>query len=1752
MTKNVFFLLGLSFIVHLSFGQNTGFGETTPISRVQIKGNGATSATSALGVTNNNGTFLLDVKDNGYVGIGITTPNEGLHLYGKNFLIAGGTGASSNHLPLAAGPNMLFSLKKGALRAGFVNSTQWDYANVGLYSTAFGFNTIASASYATALGISTNATGLYSIAIGNSSDANGNASAAIGINLSADSYGETVIGTHNTLAISPTFDSWIPTDRLFTIGNGETSNAKSNALVMLKNGNTTLKGALTLTNGTSSFTLPQADGTAGQALITNGSGAVSWGSVSGGSSYTAGTGIAIASGVISNTGDLSATNELELPTQTGNSGKYLTTDGTNVSWGTVAGAGTSLNGAYNEGGAGAGRTITADNGAVLVNGTDGLQVIGTHGSGAALTLSGQGTRMFFYPNKSAFRAGYAYSDEWDDANIGNNSTAFGNSAIANGVNSFAIGINTIAGGGYTIATGYGTIANGEYSTSMGFETVANGVASVVMGVSTKADAFRETVIGSNNTTAYSSDSYNWVATDRLFTIGNGEDFQSPSDALVMLKNGNTTLKGALTLTNGTSSFTLPQADGTAGQVLTTDGSGVVSWGTAAGGGGALNTAYNFGGLGAGRTITADNGAVLVNGTDGLQVTGTLGSGATLTLSGQGTRMFFYPNKSAFRAGYAYSDEWDDANIGINSTAFGNSAIANGVNSFATGINTIASGGYTIATGYGTIANGEYSTSMGFETVANGTASVVMGVSTKADAYGETAIGSNNTIAYSSDSYNWVATDRLFTIGNGEDFQSPSDALVMLKNGNTTLKGALTLSNGTSSFTLPQADGTAGQVLTTDGSGVVSWGTAAGGGGALNTAYNFGGLGAGRTITADNGAVLVDGTDGFQVTGTYNSGATLALSGTGVRMFFYPRKGAFRAGGALGSNWNEANIGLYSVAMGFYTKAVGFSSTAIGNTTEASGANATAIGYFTIASGGESTTMGDHTTASAKYSTAMGVNTVANAYGETVIGINSTIASTFNPTSFVATDRLFTIGNSDSYSLRSDALVMLKNGNTTLNGALTLSNGTSSFTLPQADGTAGQVLTTDGSGVVSWGTAAGGGGSLNTAYNFGGAGAGRIITADNGAVLINGTDGLQATGVWGGGATLSLSGAGVRMFLYPKKAAFRAGEADGTEWDDANIGDNSTAMGYITKANGFVSTAMGYLTTASGKATTVIGEGTTAAALRETAIGSYNTNASSPNATNWVITDRLFTIGNGTDVNNKSDALVMLKNGNTTLKGALTLTNGTSSFTLPQADGTAGQILTTNGSGVVSWGTAAAGGGSLNTAYNFGSAGAGRTITADNGAVLVNGTDGLQVTGTLGSGATLALSGAGNRMFFYPRKAAFRAGTVSSTEWDEANIGNNSVAFGANTKASGSNSFATGFGVNSTGTTSFGTGYYINASGDYSFAAGTNLSATGNSAIATGSNNVASGNTSFALGYTTTASGNTSFASGRYTIASGTCSVAFGDSATASGSFSTAMGYQTIASGGLSTTIGYQTTASGGVSIAMGYQTTASGSISTSMGDSTIANGDFSTTMGRKTIANGDYSVAVGQRTIASAACETVIGSYNTYAVSPSAQFWSFTDRLFTIGNGYDDNSRSNALVMLKNGNTTFSGNVTGPSFSTPSDKRFKNNLTSLATVSGSALTNLASIGSYYYNYKVEEFPERQFPKDRQIGFIAQEVEAIYPELVITDEQGYKKVDYAKITPVLVEAIKELKAENDALKAKNEKFEAKFEALENAVYGNAKR
>lgn len=69
-----------------------------------------------------------------------------------------------------------------------------------------------------------------------------------------------------------------------------------------------------------------------------------------------------------------------------------------------------------------------------------------------------------------------------------------------------------------------------------------------------------------------------------------------------------------------------------------------------------------------------------------------------------------------------------------------------------------------------------------------------------------------------------------------------------------------------------------------------------------------------------------------------------------------------------------------------------------------------------------------------------------------------------------------------------------------------------YLMPTTDGTNGQVMTTDGSGNITFQDVVGDGtNSLDEAYDEGGAGSGRIITADNGAVDIQDTGGLRVEG-----------------------------------------------------------------------------------------------------------------------------------------------------------------------------------------------------------------------------------------------------------------------------------------------------------------------------------------------------------------------------------------------------------------------------------------------------------------------------------------------------------------------------------------------------------------------------------------------------------------------------------------------------------------
>jgi hypothetical protein len=127
----------------------------------------------------------------------------------------------------------------------------------------------------------------------------------------------------------------------------------------------------------------------------------------------------------------------------------------------------------------------------------------------------------------------------------------------------------------------------------------------------------------------------------------------------------------------------------------------------------------------------------------------------------------------------------------------------------------------------------------------------------------------------------------------------------------------------------------------------------------------------------------------------------------------------------------------------------------------------------------------------------------------------------------------------------------------------------------------------------------------------------------------------------------------------------------------------------------------------------------------------------------------------------------------------------------------------------------------------------------------------------------------------PAKAAFRSGFVGSTQWDDANIGTQSFACGANTIASQSQAFACGSGTTASATRAFACGLNTTASGTMSFAGGSGATASGSTSFAMGNTCSASGGSSVAFGLSTTALGSYSTIFGNYGTAQAFASFVIG-------------------------------------------------------------------------------------------------------------------------------------------------------------------------------------------------------------------------------------------------------------------------------------
>ncbi len=445
-------------------------------------------------------------------------------------------------------------------------------------------------------------------------------------------------------------------------------------------------------------------------------------------------------------------------------------------------------------------------------------------------VEGPGTRMMWYAQKGAFRAGWVEDNKWNKDSIGIFSIAMGHSTLANNTSATAFGLRTKSQGFASTAFGFGTEANGDYSFAAGYQSKTTQQIATAIGAQNVASGFYSTAIGSNNKAAgtgavalgesniatgngsfaagsnlkvkcracFATGWYNdtsdfpdplFIApNDRLFQVGNGDGFFGTlNNALTILRNGN---HGIGTLT--------PKA----------------------------------------RLHVADS-SVLFSGATYL----TAGPYPNPPVSGAGIRMMWYPQKAAFRAGAVAGNEWDRDSIGLASFASGNSNLAKGDYSFACGNNSKAVGPFSFAggsqsratdrasfafgelaeaTGYQSVALGNFAKASGYSAISIGNSTAALGIGAASIGYFATAPGTtaysfgSNTIAggspsvaiglnakaqfdnsmsignytEASNSYSVVmgfyndlnTTGKLFEIGNGTA-STRSNALTILQNGN---------------------------------------------------------------------------------------------------------------------------------------------------------------------------------------------------------------------------------------------------------------------------------------------------------------------------------------------------------------------------------------------------------------------------------------------------------------------------------------------------------------------------------------------------------------------------------------------------------------------------------------------------------------------------------------------------------------------------------------------------------------------------------------------------------------------------------------------------------------------------------------------------------------------------------------------------------------------------------------------------------
>jgi trimeric autotransporter adhesin len=1247
----------------------------------------------------------------------------------------------------------------------------------------------------------------------------------------------------------------------------------------------------------------------------------------------------------------------------------------------------------------------------------GIYASGTLNSGETLTYSGAGTKMFWYARKAAFRAGYVSDGQWDDSNIGLYSAAFGSDTVASGPSSFA--------GGRTVTS------SGDTSFAFGRNITVSGAQSFGINVSgTTVD------LSQANTIA-------------LMGGNVGIGTTTPQNKISVIVAG---LNQGLGFYNGG----IPAAAVGTGNIDQLAGSIVAYYNGVA-------TSY-------------------------IQATGTIYLQTGTTAAANRFRVDNFGNISMIR-NIAYT--WPTAHVA------GSVLLNDGSGNLSW--TATSSLGFTSAAGWtddGTVVRLTTIT----DDVGIGTTTPItkFAVQAEDDFDGITLGGKSN-----------VMTAQLLNVPSTLGLGAGAAQLALLDDGVTKVfispKASSTYFNGGNvgiGTTTPQKK--LSVMIASNNDGIALYGFSNRPTASLVNVLSSGGNNAGAaelTLLDDNVAdvfisskassyfnggnvgigtstplfSLTLGSDGgIYSKGTIGAGATLPYSEYGPRFIWYPRKAAFLVGESyLTGEYDDANIGVNAINMGYANYTYGNKSVAIGSQNVARGTNAMVFGFGNVVS----------STAGFAFGTNMAVT------GNYSIGINaSTTAATLSQNSTIAL-----MGGNVGIGTTSPSSLLSLDAKRQYDGISLYDayyNKTIDAKLEQwqfgAAGTAGRLVLYRGGATGT--LISGYGDSYVNAYggNFGVGTSTPAYTLD-----VDGIINIPQTTVAPKGAIYM---AGNRyIHSYGDTSNFFAGTLAGnfTGLADQSIGIGFKALSSFTSSTG--NTAVGHESlrnSTTGKYNSAFGQ----YALTSNSAGSYNV-AVGAVALMYNTADSNTAVGVNALSSNTSGA------ENTALGRAALRDNVYGSFNVGIGRGALQLGTTTEFSGNVAVGYDAMHDdiGPSSTAVGYQA----MTSLKHRESPYFEGrwNTGVGYQALMSNVLADANTAVGYQALLLSIGSANTA--VGSLALDANTEGHDNLAFGLNA-----------LGANTTGTLNVAMG---NGALDTNTVGGSNVAIGPNAltALTISYNNTAIG---YLANDTLTTQGGT-IAVGAYTAATGNYSISIGYGAEVSGVDSISIGYDTSLTSNDSVVIGYSASSTGGNSVVIGADASV---ITGGTGWSNIAIGDLSHISGGTGV---DESIAIGRNASVTATHGIAIGGSSarataSYGVALGDGAIASTSYGIYLGGASADvimlgESDGSAGYLCIDANT---GTITNGTTCATSDQTVKKDITTISA-SLDVLDALKQLRGVYYFWDNDQPGFEYETSSRQLGMIAQEIQTVLPELVETGEDGYTKLNYSQYVGFLTEVAK---------------------------------